>query len=119
MKRSFHSGTAIVGLVAALSFASSGASAAGYSPDQDLGRPGQDNIFERVITISPTAKWVNVNRDETIKFIDAASGKSFVWYFKTPAMRFDLAKVAPAGILSGRHVVAYVGISQRDIGKQR
>src|SRR5687768_591830 len=118
MKRLLHSGTAIVGLVAALTFAPS-ALAAGYSLDQDLGSLGNDNIFERVITISPNAKWVNVNRDETIKFIDASSGKSFVWHFRTPADRFDLSKVAPAGILSGRQIIAYVGISQRDIGKQR
>ena len=118
MKRLFHSGTAIVGLVAALTFAS-GALATGYSLDQDLGSLDHDNVFQRVITISPTAKWVNVNRDETIKFIDASSGKSFVWYFNTPADRFDLSKVAPAGILSGRQIVAYVGVSQRDIGRQR
>ena len=113
MKRTFHSGTAIVGLVAALTFAS-GASAAGYSADQDFGSPGHDNVYERVITISPRARWVNVNRDETVKFIDASSGKSFVWRFNTPAMRFDLSKVAPAGILSGRRIDAYIGDSRRD-----
>ena len=118
MERLLHSATSTVGLVAALTFASA-TLAAGYSLDQDLGTPGHDNVFQRVITISPTARWVNVNRDETVKFIDASSGKSFVWYFNTPADRFDLGKVAPAGILSGRQIVAYVGISQRDIGRQR
>ncbi len=109
MKRLFLSGTAIVGLVAALTFAS-GAAAAGYSLDQDLGSLGSDNVFNRVITISPNARWVNVNRHEIVKFIDAASGKSFVWYFNTPAPKFDLSKVAPSGILAGRRVDAYVGI---------
>ena len=109
MKRIFHSGIAVVGLLAALTLAS-GASAAGYSSDQDLGSLGSDNVFERVITISPNAKWVNVNRDETIKFIDASSGKSFVWSFNTRADRVDLSKVAPASILSGRRIDAYVGI---------
>ena len=117
MKRLLHSGTAIVGLATALTFAS-GALAAGYSLDQDLGSPGNDNVYERVITISPNTKWVNVNRDETVKFIDASSGKSFVWYFKTPAMRFDLSKVAPGGILAGRRVDAYVGISPREINQE-
>ncbi len=116
MKRLFRSVTAVVGFVAALTFAS-GAWAAGYSADQDLGSLGHENVYERVITISPNARWVNVNRDETIKFIDAWSGKSFVWYFKTPAMRFDLSKVAPAGILSGRRVDAYIGISPREINQ--
>ncbi len=113
MKRIFYSGTAIVGLVAALTFAS-GASAAQYSTDQNLGSQGHDNVFERVITISPNTKWVNVNREESVKFIDASTGKSFVWRFDTPEMRFDLSKVAPAGILSGRRVDAYIGYSRRD-----
>jgi hypothetical protein len=113
MKRLFHSATASVGLLVALMFGS-GTSAAGYAADQDFGSPGHDNVYERVITISPNARWVNVNRDETIKFIDASSGKSFVWHFKTPADRFDLSKVAPAGILSGRQIDAYIGPSSRE-----
>ena len=117
MKRLFQSGIAIVGLAAALTFAP-GAAAAGYSLDQDLGSPGNDNVFERVITISTNAKWVNVNRDETIKFIDASSGKSFVWQFSTRATRLDLSKVAPSGILSGRQVVVYVGPSSRETSTQ-
>ena len=91
------------------------ASTAGYSPAQDFGSQGQANGFDRVITISADAKWVNVNRDETVKFIDASSGKSFVWQFNTPLMRFDLSKVAPSGILSGRRIDAYVGPSFREI----
>ena len=117
MKRIFRSGTAVVGLAAALTFVS-GVSAAGFSPDQDVGSLGSDNVFERVITISTNARWVNVNRDESIKFIDASSGKSFVWHFKTPADRVDLSKVAPAGILSGRRIDAYVGLSSRETSIQ-
>ena len=106
--RGFRSGTAVVGLVAALTFAS-GASAAWYSVDQDyFGSQGQDAHFGRVITIAPDAKWVNVNYGETVKLIVAPSGKSFVWRFDTPAMVFDLSKVAPSGILSGRRIDAYV-----------
>ena len=90
------------------------ASTAGYSPDQDFGSQGQANGFDRVITISADAKWVNVTRDETVKFIDASSGKSFVWRFNTPAWMFDLSKVAPSGILSGRRIDAYIGNSWRE-----
>lgn len=116
MKRLFHSGTAIVGLVAALTFAS-GASAAGYSADQDIG--SQDNVFDRVITISADAKWVNVNRGESIKFIVAPSGQSFSWRFNTLADKFDLSKVAPSGILSGRQIEAYIGKSARESARER
>ena len=117
MKRIFHPVTAIVGLVATL-MCTSGAAAAGYVAEQDFGSPGLDNVYERVITISPRARWVNVNRDETIKFIDASSGKSFVWQFSTRASRFDLSKVAPSGVLSGRNVDVYIGISSREINQE-
>ena len=111
MKR-FHSGTAFLGLVAALTLATSATQAA-YTLDQDLGSLAPDNVFNRVITISPNTKWVNVNRDESVKFVDATSGKSFVWQFNTPAQKFDLSKVAPSGILSGRQIDVYVGIGLR------
>ncbi|MFN7087820.1 MAG: CzcE family metal-binding protein [Burkholderiales bacterium] len=107
MKRFIRSGTAVAGLVAAFTFAS-GASAAAYSPDQDFGSPGQGDRFDRVITIAPGAKWVNVDRNETVKIIDAPSGESFVWRFDTPAWMFPLNKAAPSGILSGRNIVVYV-----------
>src|SRR5690349_3634203 len=86
-----------------------------YNAATDFGTAGQENIYDRVITISPTTKWVNVNQDETIKFIDAESRRSFVWYFNTPAMKIDLEKVAPTGMLVGRHVEAYLGYGPRDL----
>jgi Heavy-metal resistance protein CzcE len=63
---------------------------------------------QRVITIKPDTKWVNVRENEVVKFVDAASGKSFVWDFDTGRdVAFDLSKVEPA-ILGGHHVAAYV-----------
>ena len=118
MKRLFHSGTTVVGLVAALTFAP-GVSAVGYTPELDFGSQGQDNGFDRVITISANAKSVNVNRDESIKFIDAQSGKSFVWRFNTPANVLDLSKVASSGILTGRRIDAYIGRSSREAARDR
>lgn len=113
MKRLIHSGTMVVGLIAAVSF-TSGASAMGYSPDHDFGSQPQGTHFDRVITVAPDAKWINVNRDETVKLVDASSGKSFVWRFDTPAMTFALSKVASSGILSGRHVDVYIAQPSSD-----
>lgn len=107
MKRVFHSGIAVVGLIAAFTFAS-GVSAMGYSPDHDLGSPGQANAFGRTITLSADTKWVNVDRGESVKFIVAQSGQSFVWHFDTARTTLDLGKVAPSGTLSGHRVDAYV-----------
>ena len=111
IKKLVRSCVAMFGFVAALMFAS--AVPAGYAVDQDFGSPGQDGNFDRVITIAPDAKWVNVTRDETIKFVDATSGKSFVWRFDTLANVFDLGGIAPTGFLGGRHIDAYVGFNPR------
>ena len=112
MESLVRSCAAMIGLIAALVFASA-APAAGDAGNQDFGSQGQDGNFDRVITIAPGAKWVNVTRDETIKFVDAASGKSFVWRFDTLANVFDLGRVAPTGFLGERHIDVYVGFNPR------
>jgi hypothetical protein len=43
-----------------------------------------------------------------VEFVDTATGQSFVWDFDTDSNPFDLAKVAPAGVLNGQHVTVYV-----------
>ena len=106
----------ILGLAIALSggaFIGTAACAAGNP--MFVGEPGDEASAERVITIKPDAKWVNVTEDETVKFVDAATGKSFVWRFDTgrPTV-FDLAAVAPADVLGGHHLAAYVAQSRFD-----
>lgn len=103
---------AMISFIAALMFASA-VQAAGYAVDQDFGSPGQEGNFDRIITIAPDVKWVNVTRDEAIKFVDSASGKSFVWRFDTFANVFDLGRVAPTGFLGERHIDVYVGFNPR------
>jgi hypothetical protein len=111
MKQSIRYGTAIFGLVAALG-AAPAAFAVGSS--QYVGDPGDPAMSDRTITIQPSTKWVNVVRGETVKFIDTASNKSFVWNFDTPTWAtFDLAQVAPDA-LAGQHVIAYVAQNPED-----
>lgn len=77
-----------------------------------VGDPGDEASVQRIITIAPDTKWVNVAQDETVKFVDANSGRSFVWRFDTPTWTaFDLSIVAPAGVLNGHHLTAYVAQS--------
>jgi len=108
----------IAALAAALNIASS-AFAAVSSRDllgESYDRPG---TYERSITIGPNTKWINVNAGEIVRFVDQASGKSFIWKFGTVAKgdggyRFDLTTVAPPGILNGP-VIAYVASDLRDM----
>jgi hypothetical protein len=104
-------GLAAVSLVAALTI-SVAASAAGYSRTEDFGAPGRDDFIDRVVTIAPDAKWVNVTQNETIKFVDVSSGKSFVWRFDA-TKRFDLTRVSPSGVLDGRHIEVFVNPDPR------
>jgi hypothetical protein len=52
---------------------------------------------------------VNVKHNETVRFVDASTGASFVWRFYTPTMALDLGDVATSGFMGGRHTTVYVG----------
>ena len=100
-------------LVCALMLGFPGHPAFAVPVDQDFGSVSEEQNAGRVIKLAPDAKWVNVTEGETIKFIDEASGKSFAWRFDTIVAVFDLSRVAPAGILAGHPVKAYVATSYR------
>lgn len=73
----------------------------------NLGTPVHEGSADRTVVIEPGAKWVNVNRNETVRFV--VGGKSFTWRFDTlnqSAVALD--KIAPAGLLD-RPIKAYVG----------
>ncbi|MEW5967443.1 MAG: CzcE family metal-binding protein [Pseudomonadota bacterium] len=74
----------------------------------DLGSPVHDASASRIVTLDSSTKWVNVTGGETVKFV--AGSKSFSWSFDTysTAPVFDLDRIAPAGVLSGRTVKVYV-----------
>lgn len=63
--------------------------------------PSQRTIFIRADT-----EWVNVNEDESVKFV--AGGVEFAWRFDGPGSRsFDLQQVAPSGALT-KTVTVYI-----------
>jgi hypothetical protein len=47
---------------------------------------------------------VNVIHGETVKFVSAYTGASFVWPFYTPATAFELGDVVTTGFMEGRRV---------------
>jgi len=52
---------------------------------------------------------VDVKSGETVKIVAAASGKSSVWRFDMRNFAvFDLAAVAPRGVLGREHLTVYV-----------
>lgn len=78
------------------------------SASPDLGTPLHDASAGRTITLDAGTEWVNVTGGETVKFV--AGGMSFSWNFDTygTAPVFDLNRIAPEGVLSGRPVKVYV-----------
>jgi hypothetical protein len=90
MKSIIRIGTAAAALAAALTMAP-----AAYSADE-------------VVKITPDTKTVGVYKGETVKFIDAQTGKNFDYTFDTYMPTVDLNQVAPDGALGSQHVTAYV-----------
>src|SRR5205085_2410933 len=72
--------TAAAGLAAGLMIASS-AFAIALPSTQDFGRAADGAFADRVIMLTPETQSVGVYRNQTVKFIDAASGRSATWRF--------------------------------------
>ena len=117
MKRLFRTATIMVAGTAVMLAA--GTAAAQYSPNDVPGAPGQENVYTREITVRPDTKYLNVHGDEVIKFVDSASGRSFVWNFNTLADRISMSRIAPPGMFSGSNIVIYRAPAWREIGQPR
>lgn len=83
------------------------ASAATYPPDF-LGYAANADLYTRVVNVGANSRWVNVNYDETVNFVNAATGTNFVWRFYTPAGVFDLSDVSTAEFMKGQRLRVYV-----------
>jgi hypothetical protein len=110
--KAFYSAAAVV-LAAGLATGSSVFAVTGPR-GIEVGDLGSINNYNKQITITPKTKAVNVTQGDMVKFVDQQTGQSFVWIFDTPgAEHFDLSAVAPAGVLAGRHIEAYVSEDRR------
>jgi hypothetical protein len=83
--------------------------AAAEQPISFLGNAAPSNApADQVIVISDATRHVNVISGSTVRFV--AGDRSFTWTFQTgtaPVVPFDLARVAPAGLLT-HPVTTYV-----------
>jgi len=96
-----------VAMVAALTMTSL-VFAQGLDVNEFFKKKNPSEVYNRIITITPTTKWVNVVQGEIVKFVDTNGGASFIWNVDTTDFRLDLAAVAPARALEGRRIVAYI-----------
>jgi len=71
-----------------------------------LGTPGDNLQAGRVIRVTPSTRWVNVNENETVRFV--VGDQSFAWQFNGSRGVFPLANIAPSGVVS-HPVNVYVG----------
>ena len=72
-----------------------------------LGDPAPLAASTRTITLTAATKYVNVTGGQIVKFVDGE--RAFAWNFdgSEDISAFDLARVAPAGMLN-HSVVAYI-----------
>lgn len=83
-----------------------------------LGDPAPETAASKVILLTPATKHVNVIGGETVRFV--AADKSFAWNFSgsEEVSSFDLARVAPPGMLD-HSVIAYVSPNPLYLGGGR
>jgi len=110
MKRNAIRRIAIAGAVAAIVLSGS-ALAEPVGLETLLGEPAAaDTPVDKVITIEPGTRWVNVTQDDTVKFIvhgNSGAEKSFTWHFASPRFAVDLSQIAPQGMID-HSVLAYL-----------
>jgi hypothetical protein len=98
---------ATAGLTAGLMIASS-AFAIAIPSSRDFGLNAEGAFVDRVVMLTPDTQSVGVYRNQTVKFVDAASGRSFTWRFDTITTGFDLDQIAPGGVAGAGHIKTYV-----------
>jgi hypothetical protein len=72
-----------------------------------VGTPVAAAPAQRIVTITPATRWVNVTSGETVRFVIGAQG--FAWSFQSgpTVSKFDLNVIAPPGMLT-HPVTVYV-----------
>src|SRR5882672_315183 len=105
----------LVSAIAVLTLSAAALSAGAATMRTDLlGEPAQASAAVRTLVINGNTKYVNVKHGELIRFVE--NGREFAWNFDGVAQPqpFDLAQVAPAGILD-HSVKVYVQLGDQDV----
>jgi hypothetical protein len=113
MKKSAHYAM-VLGVAASLPLASA---AFAHHTVLYSGDPGDAMSYDRVVTIAPATKYISVARGETVKIVDASSGKNFVWRFDTPSWAvIHMQQLQAYSAISNQPVDAYVYETTKDNG---
>ena len=94
-------------LIACTAIVGTGLAQAAPGTTTNYGSVANSSFADRVITITPGTRWVNVNNGDTVAF--TVNGKTFTWHFETlhAEDQFALEKIAPEGVDVGM-VTVYV-----------
>ena len=103
------------GLTAALMIAST-AFAIAIPSTRDFGLHAEGAFVDRVVMLTLETQSVGVYRNQTVKIVDAASGRSFIGRFDTLNIAFDLDQIAPGGVAGAGHIKTYVWDTGRQSG---
>ena len=98
---------ATAGLTAGLMIAST-AFAIAIPSTRDFGLNAEGAFVDQVVMLTPNTQSVGVYRNQTVKFVDASTGRSFTWRFDTISTGFDLDQIAPGGVAGAGHIKTYV-----------
>lgn len=83
--------------------------------NSNYGTPVPAGQPDREIRIDSATRWVNVQQNETIRFV--VGTQRFVWKFDTLGTpTFELNRVAPAGVLGGASIMVYVARDPHYLG---
>ena len=79
------------------------ASAATYDPKGWNGTPVTQGHVDRIVEITPSTRFVNVDENQIVKFVVHGSpgrDESFMWQFNGARSVIPLAAIAPGGTLA-------------------
>src|SRR5262245_1529177 len=100
---------ALIGAVAAVLLSQSALPQTTQAPSLYGSPIPADGPVNKVIRVDANTRSVNVNQDDTVRFVVSGPGgeKTFAWHFVTSALAVDLGTIAPAGLIE-RKLFAYL-----------
>ena len=93
---------AVAAVLAASAVYFSGSQAATPDPKGWNGTPVAEGRADRVVEVSPTTRFVNVDENQIVRFVVHGSpgrDESFMWQFNGGRSVFPLAAIAPDGVV--------------------
>ena len=91
---------AVAAVLATSAIYFSGTQAATPDPKGWYGTPVAEGRADRIVEITPTTHFVNVDENQIVKFVVAGRGESFMWQFNGGRSVIPLTAIAPDGAVT-------------------